>query len=259
MRVLMAPFVALFLAAALADAEAPLYSSDSIVNSADNQPGPLAPNSLATIYGKNLAYSTKALTADDVKGGVLPTVLPGTGVRVLVANILANPIYVSPSQINLLVPPNLIPGTVNVSVVVDSWAGPAVPVQISSIAPALFQLDEQNAIATHADGSLVTPGAPAKPGDTIVLYATGLGQTAPPVLYGILPASAASLAVSGFVVLLDGVPVDPGAILYAGVCPGFTGLYQINLTLPSSAGPNPQISIGFAGTLSPPVSIPVQP
>ncbi len=261
MRALAVIIVALLLAAAFVKAEAPVYSAQSIVNAADNQPGLLAPNTLATIYGQNLAYGTKALTANDVQSGVLPTVFPGTGVHVLVGNIVANLIYVSPTQINFLVPANLIPATVNIQVVVDSWAGPAVPIQLAVAAPALFQLDAQTAIATKADGSVITPDAPAKPGDLIVLYATGLGQTVPPAVYSLIPKAAAVVTgIASFDVVLDGVAVDPGAIAYAGIAPGFGGLYQINMFLPASTGANPQISIGLGGSFSPSgITLPVQP
>jgi uncharacterized protein (TIGR03437 family) len=261
MRALGVIIVALLLAAAFVKAEAPVYSAESIVNAADNQPGTLAPNTLGTIYGQNLAYGTKALSADDVQGGMLPTVFPGTGVHVLIGNIVANLIYVSPTQINFLVPPNLAIANVNLQVVVDSWAGPAIPIPLAAASPALFMLDTQNAIATEADGSLITPAAPAKPGDVIVLYATGLGQTMPPVVYSLIPKAAASLTqIVSFTVTLDGVAVDPSAVAYAGIAPDFGGLYQINLILPASVGPNPQIRIGFAGSLSPSgVTLPVQP
>ncbi len=261
MRALAVIIVALLLPAAFLKAEAPLYSAQSIVNAADNQPGALAPNALATIYGQNLAYGTQALSANDVQGGTLPTVFPNTGVHVIIGNIVANLIYVSPTQINFLVPPNLIPATVNLQVVVDSWAGPAIPIQLAAAAPGLFQLDAQNAIATEADGSLITPQTPAKPGDVIVLYATGLGQTAPPVVYSLIPNAAASIiAMASLTVSFDGVAIDPSAILYAGVAPGFGGLYQINLTLPASVGANPRIAVGVAGSVSASgVTLPVQP
>jgi len=260
MRALVVVIAALLYTAVLARAEAPLYSADSIVNSADNQPGILAPNTLATIYGKNLAYGTKALSPDDVRGGILPTVFPGTGTHVIIGSLLANLIYVSPTQINFLVPPNLIPGTVNLNVVVDGWAGPTVAIQLASASPALFQIGPV-AIATHADGSLITSDSAAHPGDAVVLYATGLGQTVPPVAYGELPKAAAKLSqMSRFTVLLDGVAIDAGLIFYAGVAPGFAGLYQINLFLPAGVDPDPQISIGFPDTVSPAgVTIPVQP
>jgi uncharacterized protein (TIGR03437 family) len=259
MRAQLAALLSLIGAASLR-AEAPIYSAASIVNAADNQSGALAPNALATIYGQNLAYGTQTLSVSEIQGGVLPTVFPGTGARVIVGSILANLIYVSPTQINFLVPPNLIPGTVNLYVVVDSWAGPSIPIQLTPASPALFQLDAQNAIATEADGSLITPGTPAQPGDIVILYANGLGITAPPVVYSQIPEAAARVPQSSaFSIQLDGVPIDSGNILYAGVAPGYAGLYQINMLLPSTVGSNPQIAIGFGGNMSPSgITLPVQ-
>jgi uncharacterized protein (TIGR03437 family) len=242
-------------------ADAPIYSADSLVNSADNQSGWLAPNAIATLYGKNLAYGTKTLSSDDIRAGVLPTVLPNTGVRLLVNGLPGNPYYVSPTQINFLIPPNLLPGSATVQLVIDGLAGPPINVQLGAAAPALFQLDQQNIIATRADGSLITPAASAKPGDTVVLYATGLGPTVPPVGYGELPSSAAPLKLlTDFHVLLDGSAVDPSAIPYAGIAPGFAGLYQINLILPASTGANPEIRLGIADAISKSgLHIPVSP
>lgn len=238
-----------------------MYSSASIVNAADNLVEPLAPNTIATLYGTNLAYATAALTSSEVSGGVLPTVLPGTGVHVVVGGLLANLYYVSPTQINFLIPLNLLPGTINVQVVIDGLAGPSIPLQLAPAAPALFQLDSQFAVATHADGSVITSAAPANPGDIVILYATGLGQTSPPLAYDELPTSAAALEnAASFQVLVDGVAVDPHAILYAGVAPGFAGLYQINVILPDSTGTNPEIRIGMGDALSTPgLRLAVQP
>lgn len=247
-------------AALLADT-GPVYSADSVVNAADNQPGSLAPNTIATIYGTGLAYTTRALSADDIRGGMLPTVLPGTGVRVLVGSLPANIYYVSPNQINLLVPASLLPGASVVQVVLDGHAGPQVPIQLAAAAPALFQLDQQNVVALNADGSVITPTAPAKPGDPVVLYATGLGETVPRVVYGMLPTEAAPLKqFADFKVTLDGVAADASAVTYAGIAPGFAGLYQINLKLPASTGLNPEIRIGLGDQLSKPgVHVPVAP
>jgi uncharacterized protein (TIGR03437 family) len=247
--------------APILSAEAPLYSADSLVNAADNQPGFLAPNAIATLYGKNLAYGTQALAPGDIRSGVLPTVLPGTGVRVFVAGLPANLYYVSPTQINFLIPPNLLTGSVNLQLVIDGLAGPVVSVQLAPAAPALFQLDQQNAVATLADGSVLTPNASARPGDLIILYATGLGQTVPPIRYGELPTTAAPLKqLADFRVLLDGVAVDATAIAYAGVAPGYAGLYQINVMLPGLTGSNPEIRIALSDAISKPgLKLPVSP
>src|ERR1700738_4813935 len=162
---------------ASANREAPSYSGNSIVNAADNQPGPLAPNAIATIYGTGLAYTTKAISPQDIHGGLLPTVLPGTGIRVLVSKLPANIYFVSPTQINFLVPSSLLPGPAEVQVILDNLAGPPVAIDIAASAPALFQLDQQTPIATRVDGSVITTDNPAQAGDIIILYATGLGQT----------------------------------------------------------------------------------
>ncbi|MGI8745554.1 MAG: hypothetical protein ACR2NN_23875 [Bryobacteraceae bacterium] len=244
-----------------ANREALSYSGASIVNAADNQPGPLAPNAIATIYGTGLAYTTKAITPQDIRGGMLPTVLPGTGVRVLVGNVPASIYFVSPTQINFLVPSSLLPGTATVQVALDSLAGPAVTVQIVATTPALFQLDQQNAIATRADGSVVTPDNPARSGEYVVLYATGLGQTTPPVGVGEVPAGAAQIKqLSDLKVSLGGVAVDARQIVYAGVSPGFGGLYQINLKLPDSLNENPEIRVGLLDQASPAgLRLPIRP
>jgi uncharacterized protein (TIGR03437 family) len=65
---------------------------------------------------------------------------------------------------------------------------------------------------------------------------------------------------SDFQVLLDGNPVDPGNIAYAGIAPGFSGLYQINVALPATTGSNPEIRIAIGPAVSlAGLHIPVQP
>jgi uncharacterized protein (TIGR03437 family) len=241
--------------------QGPYYSAASIVNSADNQSGMLAPNTIATIYGSGMAYNTRTLQTSDLVANLLPTVLSGTGVRVLVGGIPAGIYYVSPVQINFLVPSLLLPGPAGVQVVLDSLDGPLVTVQLGSAAPAIFQADQQTVIAIRLDGTLITSIAPAHPGDYVTLFATGLGQTIPPVAYRELPTTAAFIQqMSTFQAILDGAPLDAGYILYAGVAPGFAGLYQINLQLPDSVGANPEIRVGVGGKMSPPgLLLPVQP
>ncbi len=233
--------------------EAPSYSGVSIVNAADNQAGALAPNGIATLYGTGLAYVTKAITSQDIRGGILPTVLPGTGVRILLnSNFPASIYFVSPTQVNFLVPSILIPGPATVQLVLDSVPGPLVQAVIAATAPAFFQLDQENAIATRPDGSLVTPANPAKAGEVVILYATGLGRTTPDSGYGEVATSAAPIKqLSDLKLTLGGTAVDPSQILYAGVSPGFGGLYQINLKLPDTMMADPEIRVGLLDQPSP--------
>src|SRR5690349_3231669 len=85
-------------------AGAPFYTADSIANSAANVAGYYTPNSFISIYGQNLAYVTKPIGPEDIRGGQLPTALTGTGVRVLINGTPADMYFVSPNQVNVLIP-----------------------------------------------------------------------------------------------------------------------------------------------------------
>ncbi len=110
---------------------------------------------------------------------------------------------------------------------------------------------------------MLTPSSssPAKPGDIVLLWATGLGETTPPADGFQIPTAPAPLiAGANLSILLDGTPVDPSAIQYAGVAPGYPGLYQINLKLPMSTAMNPEIRLQLDGASSiPGVHLPVGP
>jgi uncharacterized protein (TIGR03437 family) len=243
----------LVLAVLLASAawgQAPAYSAAGIVNAPDYASGPFAPNSILSIFGSGLAWSAQGLTDDTVIDNTLPTSLAGTSVYVM--NEPAPVLYVSDGQVNFLVPSDQIDGNVTVRVVREGITGPAVTVTLVDAAPALFQTAAGFAIAAHADNSLVTPGSPAQAGETIVVYACGLGRTQPTLAPGVIPQSAAGIQeLSNLTVYLGGTAIDPASILYAGLSPGTAGLYQINLVLPANPGTNPEIRVAIAGQSSP--------
>ncbi len=231
--------------------DAPWYSEASIVNAASNQAA-FAPNTFVTIYGTGLAYSVRALAASDLHGDQLPTVLGGTGVRVFVNNIAVPIYYVSPTQINFLIPTNLLPGPAVIQTMLDAVYGPAVRLTVTAVAPALFQVDAQTILGAHLDGRVLTVTSPATPAEYITLYATGLGETVPRTGYAEIPAAAAWLRdFAAFSVLIDGVPLPRERLLYAGVAPGFAGLYQINIRLPDSVGNDPEVRLVAGEQVSP--------
>lgn len=233
--------------------QAPSYSAASIVNAASNLPGSLAPNTIASIYGTGLSFVTRAVAPEDISRGTLPALLPGTGVSVLVGTIPASLYYVSPTQINFLVPSILRPGTTELQLVQEGRVGPAVKITLASAAPALFQADSTAVVACRTDGSVVTAGNPAKPGDVVVLYATGLGPTLPNPSYAEIAKTAAVIErMTDFRLTLDGTAVDSADVLYAGLAPGFAGLYQINLRLPQRLSPNPEVRVFVGEHGSPP-------
>ncbi len=227
---------------------APLYVESSIVNAASPAAGGLAPNTLATIYGQFLSETTRAVTPDDIRAGILPTVLPGTSVRVLVGGQPAPLLFVSPGQINFVVPSTLLPGATNIQVGKASRFGPAIRVVLRDAAAALFLIDPEFAVATRG-ADLLTSEIEARPGDVVTLYATGLGATSPRTEAGQIVKTAAPLVrLREFRVEVGGAPAT---VLYAGLAPGFAGLYQVNLRLPEFFGRNPEIRVGFSEGMSP--------
>lgn len=245
--------IALALAASLPaqQANAPNYTAAGIVNGATFTPG-IAPNTIVSIFGTNLSWDKGAvLSPDTMPGGVMPTTL--ANVTIYFEGWPAYLYYVSPTQINLLVPSNLLPGTFQFWVDRQGTRGPIVTVTLQNAAPAIFQIAAGVVIATHLDGSVVSNSSPATAGEIVTLWATGLGQTYPALVEGALPSAAQwLLQMDQFTVEVNGAALDPTAILYAGVAPGYAGLYQVNVRLPEVLPPNPEIRLGLGGILSPP-------
>jgi uncharacterized protein (TIGR03437 family) len=237
----------------------PLYTAQGVVNAASQTAGALAPNTIATLYGTNLAFDTRAVASTDIVRGIMPTSLDGVGVWV--NSIPCSLFFVSPTQINFLVPYQLTAGTVSLIVARDSQAGPTVSIQLDSTSPGLFMWNGNSAVAGHLNGVALSDTSPAVPGEIVVIYAAGLGRTSPDTTSGQLATSAFPIYYrSQLQILLNGVACPPGNVLYAGLAPGFAGLYQINLQLPDDVTANPQIQVSVGPQISPGlVQLAVQP
>jgi uncharacterized protein (TIGR03437 family) len=228
----------------------PSYSAQSVVHAATQTAQALAPNTIATIYGTNLSFDTVAAGTSTVTDSTLPQSLDG--VTVVVEGITANLFFVSPTQINFLIPYLLAPGTVSLFVAHDSLAGPLVQLQLNSTAPGLFVYNGF-ILATHLNGSLISAAAPARPGEIIVVYVAGLGWTSPNTDAGRLVTSAASIVLAAQTqVLLDGTACPQSSLLYVGLAPGFAGLYQINMIVPPMTPVNPELRVQVGAQISPP-------
>jgi uncharacterized protein (TIGR03437 family) len=244
------------LLAAGADPGAPEYTAGSVVNPIAAVAGMYAPNSFITIYGRNLSYVTRAMGPDDLRAGTLPTVLIGTGVRVLINHLPANIYYVSPTQVNVLAPVSLAAGPATIQLINDGLAGPAIEIRLDPVAPALFELSGTVVLAAHLDGTVISPDTPAHRGEVVVVYATGLGPTTPPAIANQLPDGAAPVArLEEFQVWLNGASVAATEVLYAGISPPYAGLFQINLRIPVDAPADPEIRCGFPEQMSQPGGI----
>jgi uncharacterized protein (TIGR03437 family) len=204
----------------------------------------ISPNGFVTIKGTGLATSSREWAASDFNGTQLPTSVDGTSVKINGKD--AFPSYISATQINALAPVDTATGTVSVQVTLNGAPSAASNVQMQQVTPAfiLFNFDKYIA-ARHADAtaSLLGPASlfpgfttPAKPGETILLFATGFGPTTPAIVNGQLVTSAADLA-SPVTINFGGVDVKPDAAKLAA-----TGLYQFNVTVPDSA-PNGDVPV----------------
>ncbi len=199
-------------------------------NGASFQPG-LAPGAFIAIAGTNLAATTRPWADPDFVNGALPTKLDG--VSVMIGGYPAAISYISPTQLNLQVPNQTVPG-MSVPLVLTAPAGTAsTTVAVQAVAPGLFSGDGKYAVAQHSDYSLVGkaglyPGStPARPGETILLYGTGFGPTAPAapagqVITQALPmVTPPSFRIGG----------QTAAVSFAGIVAA--GLYQFNVTVPA--------------------------
>jgi uncharacterized protein (TIGR03437 family) len=239
-----------------ADPGAPQYTAATVQNSVTGVAGMYAPNSFISIYGKQLSYVTRPMGPDDLRAGMLPTVLIGTGVRVLINHVPADVYYVSPTQVNVLVPVSLVAGPATIQLINNGLAGPQLNIVLDPIAPALFELNGTGVLAAHLDGTVIGPDAPARRGEWVVVYATGLGPTVPPAIPDRLPEGPAPIArLADFEVWLNGVRVPAAGIFYAGISPPYAGLFQINVRIPDDAPADPEIRCGFPEQMSPPGGI----
>jgi uncharacterized protein (TIGR03437 family) len=201
----------------------------------------IAPGSYVEIYGSNLAATTRGWSTKDFNGAAAPTLLDG--VSVLIGGRPAYISYVSPSQINALVASDA--GIGPMQVVVSGPMGVSSPyvidvqaTQPGLFAPPSFQLGGKQFVAalfpdnqTFALPSGAFPGVPsrpAKPGETIVIYGIGFGSVMPNLRAGALVGAASSLT-SPLNVYLGGTPAT---LLYEGLAPGQTGVYQFNVVVP---------------------------
>jgi uncharacterized protein (TIGR03437 family) len=98
--------------------------------------------------------------------------------------------------------------------------------------PGIFTYQGSYAVALlYPDYSLLGPSNPAYPGDNLILYTTGLGPLSINLRDGYgAPSNPLANTQDPFQVLIAG---EPCKVFFSGLAPGFVGLYQINLQLPS--------------------------
>jgi uncharacterized protein (TIGR03437 family) len=200
-----------------------------VVNAASFLPG-VSPGGIAIIIGQNLNNLGTEIAANATP---LPDQLGGVAVFV---NGIAAPLYGITSadgqdRISFQVPFETPtgPGAAQIDVVSQDQTTASVVADSFTEDPGIFTFNGF-AVALHLNGSLVTPVDPAFPGETIVLYTTGLGPLSLDVTDGYPPpADALAFTADPVQVVVKG---EQCSVLFSGLAPGLVGVYQVNLTLP---------------------------
>jgi uncharacterized protein (TIGR03437 family) len=225
----------------------------SVVNGASLQPGVPA-NSWVTVFGTNLAPATDNW-GNFIVNGKLPTVVDG--VSVSMGGQAAYVYFISPSQLNVLAP-NVSSGPVSVTVTTPAGTSAPFTSTASLYGPALFTWPNSQAVATRQDFSFAVKAGtfsgatttPAKPGDVLILWTTGLGPTAPPAPVGVaVPGDKTYATSSAPTVTINSAP----AIVFgAALAPAAVGLYQIAIQVPNNlADGDWPILLSIGGAQSP--------
>lgn len=200
----------------------PVVSTNGIVNAASFAPR-ISPGALATVFGSNFALANAGAQTP------LPTSLES--VSVTVNGQLAPVLFVTPTQVNFQVPWETALGSATVTVAVNGGASNVATVNVLGAAPGLFSSSSGQAIVQNSDYSLNQPGNPAKVGSTIIAYLSGSGTVSPAVADG------ATAPTNTLVYLNSGSSATIGSataqVAFAGLAPGFVGLVQVNIVVPS--------------------------
>lgn len=238
--------------------EVPIISRGGVVDTASYGQAP-APGDLIAIFGTKLSPGAASATSLPLSTQLLST-------SVLLAGKQLPLIYTSDGQVNAMIPYDVAVNT-RLQMIAQRSTSLSVPesVPVGIARPAVFTVDASGKGQGHiyrfdSAGTqiLANASSPAKPGDVLVVYCAGLGAVDPPIAAGV-PAPFAFLTntVNSVTVAIGG---KPATVLFAGLTPGFTGLYQINVTIPAGLPNNDTTTLTMvvAGQDSPAVTFAVR-
>ncbi|HTQ53787.1 MAG TPA: hypothetical protein VMI94_04955 [Bryobacteraceae bacterium] len=231
--------VAVLLLAAAAHAQTPAVNAGGIVNAGSYASGGVAPGSIVSIFGTNLANGL-------VLASTIPLPIALGNVNSVTFNGVNAPLYfVSNTQINAQVPWDVLPsGTASgtASVVVTTSAGSSASQTVSIVAalPGIFTITANGlgqAIATdNTDGALATGTVagvlshPIKVGSYLIIWCTGLGAGDQTVLSGSNTGGAIVNTILRPTVLIGGVQAT---FVYSVLSPQYVGVYQVGVQVPA--------------------------
>lgn len=214
----------------------PALTANGVVNGASFATGMISPGALASIFGTNFLATTASATAFP-----LPTNL--SGVQVSVNGQLAPILYAGPTQVNFQVPWETQTGSATIvlsrngisSNAPGTVSSNAVTVPVLAAAPGLFLEASGAAVVQNQDYSLNQPSNPAAAGSTVTAYFTGTG----PISGSVQDGAATPIpppyfqSTSTYSAMIGTTPATSATVSFAGLTPGFAGLAQANIVIPS--------------------------
>lgn len=215
----------------------------------------VAPGTFIEIYGANLA-STTASWGSYFSNGEAPISISGT--KVTINGQPAYVSYISPTQVNVLVP-SISTGVELMTLTSPGGTSATYELVVEPLEPGLFAPPSFNSNGTqyvgafNADGSFALPtGAisgitshPATPGDVITLYGLGFGPVTPSVPVGEIATQLDQLTGS----LSVSIGGQSATVQYDGLSSCCAGVYQFNVVVPNvSAGNAVPLTFTLNGT-----------
>jgi uncharacterized protein (TIGR03437 family) len=223
--------------------EVPLVDSGGVVSAASFA-FPATPSSgeMVSLFGVKLADGTES-------AALLPLKTQMQGATVTVAGRSLPLLFTSERQVNAIIPYNVaLSASQQLIVRKDNRLAVPEPLHIASAEPGIFTPDSSGkgqghiyVFPTPDQQILADAGHPVKAGDALVIYCEGLGPVDPPVDAGAaVPSDVLRKTVNAVSVTIGG---QPAPVVFAGLTPGFTGLYQVNVTVPSGVPTGGQIPV----------------
>ena len=208
--------------------QSPPDPHNAVTNAASYHTDAGAPGAIVSLFGASLSAGTTQFSAFP-----LPTVLGDTSVTF---NGIPAPLYfASPQQVNAQVPFEVAAGSAIAEVISKSGIA-LTQLTVGASGPGIFTLNGSGAgdaaVIDAVTYAPVTSSQPIAAGGYLGIYCTGLGAVTPATTTGAVPATLTKTTVDPSV-LIDGQPIQPTSVLWAGLAPGFVGLYQVNAQVPA--------------------------
>jgi uncharacterized protein (TIGR03437 family) len=199
----------------------------SLTNGASFASAPaVSPGSLATIFASTGVAQPASASSTPLSGNL-------GGVSVTINGTPAPMVFVNSSQVNFQLPNAIGAGPATAILATSTASSAPFDFTVSAAAPGIFTYGSNQAVAQNYPSLAVNaPNAPAKIGGVAIVYLTGIGAVNNPVGDGLLtPTSPLSQATSSFSATIDQLNAPIG---FLGLTPGYIGLAQANLTIPST-------------------------